>query len=374
MASKRGNGEGNIRERTDGRWEASVAVEQLDGKRKRHYVYGATRAEAASKLDTLRQRVRQGQTATDATMTLEAYLTRWLAEGLRGRKATTVENYGTMVRLHITPTLGTKRLDRLTPLDVERLVNAKSATHSASSVRLIYAVLHKALAQAVRWNLLTVNPAANVDRPSPGKPHERFLTPAEADKLLSVAREDRLYALIAVALAVGLRRGEALGLRWDDVDLTGGRLTVNRTLSRVGSHLTCTSPKSGKGRTIPLPAPSVRILEAHKARQNEERLRLGDVWQDHGLVFPSRVGTPAEPRNVLRAFQVLVARAELDATRFHSLRHSCGALLVAQGVHLQVIADILGHSDIRITSSVYAHVGEELQRDAADRMATALNW
>ena len=211
-------------------------------------------------------------------------------------------------------------------------------------------------------------------RPRAGAPHGRFLSPAEAAQLLATARGTRLHALVAVALAIGLRRGEALALRWSDVDLDGGYVTVRRTLSRVGGSLVFMTPKSGKTRTVPLPAPSVRTLQEHREGLIAERLALGLVWTDHDLVFPSRLGTPAEPRNVLRDFHALVASAGLPAARFHTLRHSCGALLVAQGVHLQVIAEILGHSDIRVTSAVYAHVGEQLRREAADRMATAVDW
>ncbi len=372
--SKRGNGEGNIRLRADGRWQASTLVAQADGTRKRHYVYGATRAEAQAKLDDIRQRVRGGQPAKDASGTLGAYLERWLREGLTEHKPTTRDNYATMIRKHINPAIGGVRLDRLSPLDVQGLVNAKRSTHSASTVRLIFAVLHRALEQAVEWELMARNPAAKVKRPRPGAPHERFLTTAEASTLLDAARGSRMYALVAVALAIGLRRGEALALRWADVDLDGGSITVRRTLSRVGGELLFTTPKSGKSRTVPLPAPSLRALREHRQALLAERMSLGPAWEDNDLVFPSRLGTPAEPRNVLREFHALVARAGIPAARFHTLRHSCGALLVAQGVHLQVVAEILGHSDIRITSAVYAHVGEQLQRDAAERMATALDW
>lgn len=372
--SKRGNGEGSIRLRDDGRWQASALIAGADGNRKRHYVYGPTRGDVQGKLDDIRQRVRGGQPAVDVGVTLAAYLERWLVDGLAEHKATTRENYTTMVRKHISPAIGSVRLDRLTPLDVQSLINAKRVTHSASTVRLIFSVLHRSLEQAVEWELLARNPAAKVKRPRAGEPHDRFLSPEEAAQLLAAARGTRLYALVAVALAIGLRRGEALALRWSDVDLDIGSVTVRRTLSRVASSLVFTTPKSGKSRTVPLPGPSVRILREHRQALIAERLALGAAWTDMDLVFPSRLGTPAEPRNVLREFHALIGRAGLPAARFHTLRHSCGALLVAQGVHLQVIAQILGHSDIRVTSAVYAHVGEQLQRDAAERMAKALDW
>jgi integrase len=372
--TKRGNGEGSIRQRKPGVWEASVLVQQPDGTKKRKYVYGTSDRDVRRKLDELRSRVREGMPATDAAGTLGEYLDRWLLDGLAEHKPTTRENYTTMVERHIKPAIGAVRLDRLGPLDVQRLINAKRETHSASTVRLIFGVLHRALEQAVEWELMARNPAAKIKRPKAGEPHGRFLSTEEASLLLRAARGTRLHALVAVALAVGLRRGEALALRWSDVDLDARTVTVRRTLSRISTGLVFTTPKSGKARTIPLPEPSLRVLREHRQALVAERLALGPAWEDHDLVFPSRLGSPAEPRNVLREFQAIVKRSGIPAARFHTLRHSCGALLVAQGVHLQVVAEILGHSDIRITSAVYAHVGEQLQRDAADRMATALDW
>ena len=209
--NKRGNGEGNVRLRA-GRWQASTVVTQADGSRKRHYVYGSSRAEVQDKLDDIRQRVRAGHPARDAGVTLAAYLDRWLTDGLSEHKATTRENYATMVRKHIAPAIGSVRLDRLSPLDVQSLVNAKRLTHSASTVRLIFSVLHRALEQAVEWELLARNPAAKVKRPRAGEPHDRFLSPAEAARLLAATRVTRLYALVAVTLAIGLRR--ARRSRW----------------------------------------------------------------------------------------------------------------------------------------------------------------
>jgi hypothetical protein len=188
--SKRGNGEGNLRLRDDGRWQASTLVAAADGTRKRHYVYGATRAEVQGKLDDIRQRVRGGQPAVDVGVTLDAYLDRWLADGLTEHKATTRENYATMVRKHIAPAVGSVRLDKLSPLDVQSLVNAKRATHSASTVRLIFSVLHRALEQAVEWELMARNPATKVKRPKAGEPHDRFLSPAEGDPAVDHSSRD----------------------------------------------------------------------------------------------------------------------------------------------------------------------------------------
>ena len=298
--------------------------------RKRHDVYGAMRAEVQGKLGRHPSASARRPAGGDVGVTLCAYLDRWLVDGLAEHEATPREHETLMVRQHINPTIGSVRLDRLSPLDVQSLVNAERPTHSDSTVRLILSVLHRALEQAVEWELMARNPAAKVKRPRAGEPHDRFLSAAEAGRLLATARGTRLYALVAVALTIGLRRGEALGLRWSDVDLDSGSVTVRPTLSRVGNGLITTTPKSGKSRTVPLPAPSLRILQEHRQALTAERLAVGPAWTDLDLVFPSRLGTAAAPRNVLREFHALVARARPPAARSRTLRHSCGALLAQE--------------------------------------------
>ena len=192
---------------------------------------------------------------------------------------------------------------------------------------------------------------------------------------LDAARGEPLYALYAVALACGLRRGEALALRWSDVDLEAGTLRVARTLSRVQSGNIFTEPKSPRSRrTVPLPTSCIAELRAHRVRQAEERLQLCGAWQDHDLVFPSSWGTPMDPRNALRAFTAVAKRAGLDGIGLHTLRHTCASLLLAQGVHPRVVMETLGHSGIAITMDVYSHVMPQQQREAADLMNTALQW
>jgi integrase len=199
------------------------------------------------------------------------------------------------------------------------------------------------------------------------------LTVEEAQQLLAATDDDRLYALWSVALGVGLRRGEALGLRWQDVDLDGGTLRVEQALQRTKGGLVLGPTKTPRSRrTIPLPAVCVRALKIHRARQNVERLAVGDSWQDSGLVFTSNVGTPVEPRNVNRSFTKLIEKAGVRPVRRHDLRHTCASLLLAQGVPLRVVMEVLGHSQIAVTANTYTHVLPTLQREAADLMDRAL--
>ena len=246
---------------------------------------------------------------------------------------------------------------------------------SDSTVRLIYTVLRRALDSAVRDGLVRRNVATAVRRPRVARRDAAVLSPAQAQDFLTAAQGDRLYALYAVAIAVGLRRGEALALRWSDVDLETGSLRVSRTLSRVAGGLVFTEPKSTRSRrTIPLPDPLVTELRAHQVRQAAERLTADSDWHDEDLVFPSRFGTPLDPRNALRAFTAVAARAGLEGVGLHTLRHTAASLMIAQGVHLRVIMETLGHSGISITADTYAHVLPQQQREAADAIGRALQW
>lgn len=377
--SKRGNGDGGIyRRASDARWVGSVDLDPTGPKRRRKVLYGATRREVVAKLRDAQQRLADGDSVEDSRTLVGLFLSRWSTEGLAGTKlkATTRDNYATIARVHLVPSLGHLRLDRLAPSDVDRLLAGKRGEGlSDSTVRLIYTVLRRALDYAVRDGLVRRNVAAAVDRPTVAYREAVVLSPTQAQTLLEAARGSRLYALYAVAMAAGLRRGEALALAWSDVDLDAGTLRVRRTLSRTSVGLVFTEPKTSRSRrTIPLPAALVEELRAHRTRQLEERLAAGSLWIEHGLVFPSLTGTPLDPRNALRAFTAVAAGAGLVGIGLHTLRHTCASLLLAQDVHPRVVMETLGHSGISITMDTYSHVMPQQQREAADRMQSALAW
>lgn len=190
----------------------------------------------------------------------------------------------------------------------------------------------------------------------------------EARSFLAAAREDRLYALYAVALSLGLRRGEALGLRWSEVDLERGVIRVRQALHRVNRRLEFGPVKSdGSERAVAVPAACKSALERHRELQGQERAAAGAAWTDHGLVFTTKIGTPIDPRNVNRNFAELCDSAELRRIRFHDLRHSCATLLYEQGVPIENIQGVLGHSSPTITKLIYVEITERVQRGAVDR-------
>jgi integrase len=246
---------------------------------------------------------------------------------------------------------------------------------SARTAKYAHAVLRRALGQAERWGMVTRNVATLVEPPRAVRPEVRALAPDEVRALLDAAKGDRFEAILTVAIAVGLRRGEALGLKWSDLDLDAAVLRVQRALVYVDGDLRFVDPKTKRSRrTVPLPSVSVQALREHRRGQAAERLAAGPEWTDHDLVFPSATGGPMDPNNLGRHFRALCDRAGIGRVRLHDLRHTCASLLLAQNVHPRVVMEILGHSGIAITMDTYSHVLPELQREAADRMDQALGY
>ena len=261
----------------------------------------------------------------------------------------------------------------MTADQVQAFLNERNAKLAPRTVHHLRTVLRTALGRAVKWGKVARNVAALTDPPKCGGSIGKFLTPAEARSLLDAAQGERLEALYTVALALGLRIGEALGLRWEDVDLDSRRLTVRYAMQRVNGRLQLVEPKTEKSRrTITLPPMAIEALRVHKGRQNKEKLLAGRYWQETGLVFTSTVGSPSDASDVSRAFVAFLERSGLPRMRFHDLRHSCGSLLLAQGVPLKVIQEILGHSNLATTGNIYSHVLPSLFEDASEAMGRAL--
>ena len=309
-------------------------------------------------------------------LTLNDWLTIWTEQILPGSvRESTAENYAHLVRCYVMPILGTRPLIKLTPADVRAFLVELGRTNSrdgkplsARTVQYAHSVLRRALTEAIREELVTRNVAALVAPPRVPHRDVAYLDPEQARQLLVAARNDRLYPLYAVALALGLRRSEALALRWTDINLGKRTLRVQGSLKRVNGRLRITEPKTARSRRIvPLPAICVDALIEHRDRQAVERDKAR-LWIGSDLVFTTSIGTAIEPRNMVRHFQALCQRAGLPAIRFHDLRHTCASLLLAQGVEPRVIMETLGHSAIGTTMNLYTHVLPATQRSAADRM------
>src|SRR5215217_1276188 len=373
---RRGNGEGSITRRKDGLYMARYTLETSTGK-ERKALYAKTRKEAPEKLTEALAQTQKGITADAGAMTVAVFLERWLEDTVRGSvRQSTYDRNESLCRKHLVSALGTKKLKTLNPADVQRFYRAKrDAGLSNAPVRKLHVVLHKALKQAVRWGLVPRNVADEVDPPKIHKEEVRPLTNEQARKLLDTARGDRLEALYVVAIQSGLRQGELLALRWEDVDLEARALQVRRTLTRDGGKLAVGSTKTSKGRrTIRLTRDSTEALRCHLERQLADIDKAGYDWQENGLVFCTSKGTLINPTNLRRrSLAPLLQRAGLPPMTFDQLRHTAATILLLKNVNPKVVSEMLGHATIAITLDTYSHVLPNMQSSAVAAMEEAFS-
>ncbi|MFN0073040.1 MAG: tyrosine-type recombinase/integrase [Chloroflexota bacterium] len=374
--SRRERGDGSVFQRQTGK-RAGQWVAQLDlgwSAKGRHYKQftGATQREVLEKLQKARNEQSRGALAYGPRQTVAQYLEYWLEHTVEPNlRPSTHASYEISIRLHILPVLGRLQLTKLSPQHLEAFLNdrRKTAGLAPRTVQYLHAILRSALSDAMYREIVSRNVAKLVKAPRVTREEITPLSPEDAVRFLAAVKGDRLEALYSVALAVGLRRGEALGLQWEDIDLDAAMMHIRKALQSVGGVLTLVDVKSRtSNRSIPLPAFAVRALRQHKRRQIEERLAAGPAWKDTGYVFTTAHGTPLDGRNVLRYFQGILERAEIPKKRFHDLRHTCASLLLAQGEHPRAVMELLGHSQISLTMNTYSHVFPSVLRGAADKM------
>lgn len=371
----RANGDGDVypRKNNDGKITSyRGAYVGPDGKRR--YVSGKTKTEAREALAAARADAAGGVVFDAGKLTVADYLERWLSDSLKplvdaGKMAySTYDRYVGIVDKHISPTIGRKKLRDLGRAEVRALYSKKGEVLSPRSVDYIHVTLQKALSQAVRDDLINRNVATG-ERPRSSRSREEIkaLSSEQARMLLSATRGERNEALYVVALHTGLRQGELLGLKWTDLDLEGRRLSVRRAIKVTEHGLDFGPPKNkASRRSVPLSKTAVAALKAHRTRQNEERLRLGDLWLDFDLVFPNRVGKPLDHNNLYyRDYKKLLKRAELgdEGFTFHSLRHSFATELFNQRKRPKIIQSLLGHSSIVQTMDTYSHLLDDVDDD-----------
>jgi integrase len=317
---------------------------------------------------------RDGGLVFDAgSQTVGEYLERWLDTSVRGSvRESTYGSYRRQARRYLVPAIGTVKLKQLSAMHVQGVYRSMlDRGLSSRTVQYTHAVLHRALKQAVRWGLVPRNVCEDVDRPRLRREEMHPLDREQTRRLLEAARGDRLEALYVLAVYTGMRPGELLGLKWADVDLDGndGSLRINRALSDGK----LTEPKRKRSRRrIDLSAGSIVALKSHRKRQLEQRMQKAGLWRDHGLVFPSSVGTPLSHRNVVRGFKQLLKRAALPQTvRLYDLRHTCATLLLSSNVHPKYVQELLGHASIAQTLDTYSHVLKGMDGGIGDVMDEA---
>ncbi|MBC7107125.1 MAG: site-specific integrase, partial [Firmicutes bacterium] len=335
MGKKRGNNEGCITRRKDGRWQGAVIVgrDPETGGYVRKFFYGRTRQEVADKVNRALAEVQAGLVSPKGgRVTLGEWLRTWLEVFKKPHvRQTTWENYEVIVRRHVPDKLAATPLEKLRAEELQKLYLAKEKEDLAPrTIRLLHVVIHAALKQAVKLGYVARNVADAATPPRVERREIQVLTEEEVGRFLEAARGYRLFPAFHLLVGSGLRRGELLGLRWQDVNLEAGTVTVERSLVATRTGPVFQEPKTRSGRrTVPLPRPVVRSLKAWRVRWKEERLKLGPDWPHTDLVFPTEVGTPIHPRNFLRAFKQVLAKAGLPETiTVHAIRHTYATLLL----------------------------------------------
>jgi integrase len=367
-------GEGSIRHRPDGRWEARYRAME-DGRAVRRSVFGATDKDVARKLRMALTARDDGKPAPHGTETVGTFLATWL-EGARPTiRPGTWHRYEQITRLYVVPRIGRVRLVALGPHHVAKLYrDLLDNGMTPATVHYVHRTLRRALGQAERWRLVTSNAAALVTPPRPEPVEMHTLTVEQVRRLLEVAPE-RDRPLYLLAISTGMRLGELLALRWTDVDLDGRSLRVIATLRREpGKAAAISAPKTAHSRRrVELSASVVAALSAHKVATIEERWEAGQLWADHDLVFPNVIGRPRGHSNIVREFHPLLESASLPRVRFHDLRHTAATLMLGRGVHAKLVSEMLGHASIGITLDIYSHALPSMHREAAEVMEDLLS-
>jgi integrase len=400
----RANGEGSIFPYRNS-FAAYVWVTKPNGQRQRKYIYGKTREQVHEKWLKLQAQARQGPMATSVPK-LGEFLGYWLEEVVRPNLApATYINYELFVRLHIAPPLGVQRLDRLGVRDVQTWINKVASTCqccaqgkdaarpeekrrccavgkccearlSSRTVNDIRACLRAALSQAVTEDLVAKNMAKSIKLPSVRKRKGKVWSSEEARQFLESARSehDPFYAVYVLILALGLRKGEVLGLTWDDVDLGAGELSIGRQLQRVSRQLLHRETKtSTSDATLPLPDVCAAALKLRKAEEADAREKAGSAWQGGKLIFTTKWGTPIEPRNFNRSWDARCAKAGVRKITVHDGRRTCATLLVDLDVHPREVMQILRHAQIAVTMEIYAQASSRATRAALKRLGDSLD-
>jgi integrase len=385
--SKRASGEGSIYQRADGKWVAVVTLGRVGGVLKRRKVIASTEREALARMKELRARIEEGSTVHSDKLTVGAWLLEWLEKEARPSvRPRTFEGYRQIVIQHLVPALGHHKLRSLEARHVRDFMAAKAtapgatkgkakAGLSARTIQLMHAVLRRALRRAESYRLVPKNVAMLVS-PPPVKRQERApLTPEQSGEFLRSVKGHRLAPLFTVAMATGLRQSELLALQWADVGFEAGTIRVERSLQRYGRTYHLDGVKTERSRrTIAIPAPVVDVLRQQSTAAKADRLKAGKLWtgETWKLVFATEAGGPLSGVSVTHAFQDALRRAGLPTIRFHDLRHGAASYLLAAGVDLRTVMEILGHADIATTANLYSHVLPQLKRAAADKMAGML--
>lgn len=375
---------GHIRPRGKGTWVIVLDVgrdEKGERRQKWHTVHG-TKRDAEAELAQLLHELNTGGYVEPAKLTVAQFMEQWLNDYAQHNVgAKTCQEYRKFVHNHIAPGLGRHKLADLRPLHIQAFYSRMlkegrvrgTGGLAPQTVIHLHRILHKAMEQAVKWQMVARNPVDAAEPPKAERKEMKVFEAGQVDLLLQAVEGTLFHIPVVLAITTGMRRGEILGLRWQDVDLEAATVTVRRSVEQTQNALGFKEPKTQKSRRrIPLPASVVPILVRHKAWQAQNRLLLGDAYDNQDLVCSREDGSIFPPDHLSNLFRDVLRRAGLPHFRFHDLRHTHATLLLQEGVHAKVVSERLGHSTIGITLDVYSHVLPSLQEEAARKVDNLL--
>lgn len=380
--TRNAQGGGSIRQRPDGRWEARYTVgrDPGTGKQVQKSVYGDTEREVRKKLTQATAAIDEGTYMEPSKLTVGAWLDIWLKEYTGHIKDATLRSYKDSVRLYLKPAIGAVQLQKLNSHTIQKLYNdlstkgslkKKDTGLSPKTVRIIHGILHKALKQAVLIGYMKHNPSIACTLPRMEKKKMNILPADELSKFIEASEDHKYHALFMVYLFTGMRRGKALGLKWEDVDSHRGVIHIRQQMQRErveNGQLRLVSLKNDRQRQI-TPAQTIfQILHKHKVKQSETRLMVGQAWADHGLVFCNDLGNFLDADAIYKSYKRFLSNNGLTEMRLHDLRHTAATLMLENGAHIKSVQEALGHHSAAFTLDVYGHVTPEMKREDADRM------
>jgi len=362
----------------DGKIYARLSWVDSKGKRHQRWKLVENKSEAKRLVEEWRNQIKGGAESFEHKGTLNEFLDRWLETKKQHISGNHYEGCVGLLRLYVRPVLGDKKLSELKPLHVQEMINGMVERGlSPRTVLYTHSILFRALKRAIRWRIIVINPADDLDLPKQVRREMKALTPEQAQIFLSGCKADKFGLMFELALITGMRPEEYMGLQWSDIDFQKETLSIQRVVvwKRWKSEWYFSEPKTPRSRrTIPLPSYLVAELKEWKAHQGEGRLKLGEKWQNYNLVFPSDLGTPLSPRNLHRRhFKPILKKAELPDIRLYDLRHTCATLLLAAGENPKVVSERLGHASIVLTLDTYSHVLPTMQKSATDKLTMILN-
>lgn len=353
MAKRRANNEGTLFQDSRGYWVAEVSLP--DGKRRRKY--SKKQSVVSEWLLLQRKALRDGLYAANDRMTVSMLLDRFLNDVVvHTLKPKTIDSYKYIIEKHIKPEIGYLKLTQVRPDHLQYLYSKKLESGlSKRTVQYIHAVIRRALNLAVKWGLIVRNPTDVVSAPKPPKKALKLLTEEQTIIFLEFVKNHRWYPIYLIGVATGMREGEILGLRWEDVDFKSSSISVNQTVESIRGRLSIGQPKTDKSmRTIPVPGFAMDVLKANQ--------------KVAGLIFTTSTGKPISPRNLLRHFHATLKKLGFERVTFQSLRHFHASYLLKENIHPKVVQERLGHSTITLTMDTYSSIMPGIQEEAAEKM------